>query len=255
MYLIFVDEAGYTPGWSNVNLNDLNEQPVYVVSGVAIKENCIQSVYDSIINKLKQLNITGIDISKLGKGEEIKAKEVDRGEGIWRHYFDLRDEVRKIYMDHDNVIYFAVCIDKKRHITQYFEPENPEYLALRFLLERVQGLLNDQNELGLVVIDFNRRIEQDQRKFVSELLIEGSQIKISNFLEFRLQLDRIIEFYFCDSQNSLGLQIADFVARHIYSWWKKGKNPNYPGWCYIEKRLYKPPTRTSYYGWGYKEFP
>ena len=252
MYLIFVDEVGYTPGWPNVNLS---EQPMYVVSGVVIKENSIKSVYDSIINKLKQLNITGIDISKLGKGEEIKAKEVDRGDGIWRHYSDLRDEVRKIYMDHENVIYFAVCIDKKRLITQYTEPENPEYLTLRFLLERVQGLLKEQNELGLIVIDLNTQIEQDQRKFVSDLLIEGSQVKISNFLEFRLQLDRIIEFYFCDSKNSLGLQIADFVARHIYSWGKNGKNPNYPGWCYIEKRLYIPPTKTSYIGWGYKEFP
>jgi hypothetical protein len=252
MYLIFVDEVGYTPGWPDVNLS---EQPMYVVSGVVIKENSIKSVYDSIINKLKQLNITGIDISKLGKGEEIKAKEVDRGDGIWRLHSDLRDEVRKIYIDHDNVIYFAVCIDKERLIKQYNEPENPEYLALRFLLERVQGLLKEQNELGLIVIDLNTQIEQDQRKFVSDLLIEGSQVKISNFLEFRLQLDRIIEFYFCDSKNSLGLQIADFVARHTYSWRKKGNNPNYPGWCYIEKRLYKPPTKTSYIGWGYKEFP
>jgi hypothetical protein len=255
MYLIFVDETGYTPGWPDVNLRTLIEQPLYVVSGVAIKENSIKSVYDSIINKLEQLNITGIDISKLGKGEEIKAKEVDRGDGIWRHYSDLRNEVRKIYMDHDNVIYFVVCIDKKRLITQYTEPENPEYLALRFLLERVQGLLKEQNELGLIVIDLNTQIEQDQRKFVSELLIEGSQVILSKFLELRIQLSNIIEFYFCDSKYSLGLQIADFVARHTYSWGKNGKDPNYPGWCYIEKRLYIPPTKTSYIGWGYKEFP
>jgi hypothetical protein len=255
MYFIFVDESGYTPGWPDLNPKILKEQPLYVVSGVAIKENSIKSVYDSIINKLKQLNITGIDVSKLGKGEEIKAKEVDRGDGIWRHYSDLRNEVRKIYIDHDNVIYFVVCIDKIRHITQYTEPENPGYLALRFLLERVQHLLNDQNELGVVVIDNNRRIEQNQRKFVSELLIEGSQVILSKFLELRFQLANIIEFYFCDSKNSLGLQIADFVARHIYSWWKNGKDPNYPGWCYIEKRLYIPPTKTSYIGWGYKEFP
>jgi hypothetical protein len=255
MYLIFVDELGYTPGWPDLNPKILKEQPLYVVSGVAIKENSIKSVYDSIINKLKQLNITGIDVSKLGKGEEIKAKEVDRGDGIWRKYPNFRNEIRKIYLDHDNVIYFVVCIDKIRHITQYTEPENPEYLALRFLLERVQHLLNDQNELGVVVIDINRRIEQDQRKFVSELLIEGSQVILSKFLELRFQLANIIEFYFCDSKYSLGLQIADFVARHVYSWKKNGKDQSYPGWGYIEKRLYWPPNKESYIGWGYKEFP
>ena len=57
MYLIFVDEVGYTPGWPDVDPKILKEQPLYAVSGVAIKENSIKSVYDSIINKLKQLNL------------------------------------------------------------------------------------------------------------------------------------------------------------------------------------------------------
>jgi hypothetical protein len=65
-------------------------------------------------------------------------------------------------------------------------------------------------------------------------------------------MSNILEIHFGDSKYSLGLQIANFVARHTYSWWKSGKDENYAGWNYIKPKLWRYPNHD---GRGYKEFP
>jgi hypothetical protein len=259
MYVIYVDECGYHPSWAQEDA--LREQPVHVVSAVAIASEDVKSVYTAIRDGVSGLGVhkidTNFDPNALGKGREIKAKDVDRGYGFWCRNPQLRDKVREIYLGQSPVTYFVVCIDKARHSDKYVHPEEPADLALRFLLERIQGFLEGEKEQGLVIFDANRKLEEQQRKFVTGLLLEGSGgIAVSKFYgtvyEWRLEMENIIEIHFGDSKYSLGLQMADFVARHSYSWWKSGKDQNYPGWNYIESRLWRYPNQ---HGWGYKEFP
>lgn len=275
MYLIYMDESGYTQNWHNEK--SLEEQPVYVLAGVAINSELISELYKNIRERVNEL---GIDIKDLGFGGEIKACDVDRGDGVFRRS-EFRDPTRKIYLDHENeATYFVIFIDKENHKKTYSKPYEPTILSFHFLLERIQHFLNSNNQSGLIIMDRNDTDDKIKIK-LRELLRNGSQViatkliyepkfitklnevlkKVSKGIatnpiyetfEWKLKIDRILEIAFGDSKFSLGLQIADFVARHSYSYWKNSKDINYPGWNYIEKRLYNYPNHN---GWGYKEFP
>lgn len=256
MYCVFVDECGYQKNWDRPD--KIEEQPVYVVAAAAISSESLAERYSSIRNAVASLNLPGKDPSNLGRGEEIKAASVDRGVGFWHENPRLRDSVRKIYLDLEDVTYFVVIVDKKLHKQRYGNnAQDPSQLALKFLLERIQGFLNENQEQGMVFIDGNKREEAEQRGFLGNLLKRGSGgIAIGKYVatiyEWRLDLRDILEIHLGDSKHSLGLQIADFVARHAYSWWKNGKNSSYPGWKFTEPRLYRYP---NHLGWGLKVFP
>lgn len=255
MYLIFVDECGYQPNWSSDKA--IRDQPFYVVSAVAMLSSTLPDIYTNIRSRIAQLNLPKTQADALGRGEEIKAHSVDKGEGFWGKNQYLRDAVREIYLNLTEVTYFLVCINKKELRNRYSQPEDPATLSLQFLLERLQGFCQENNETGYVLIDLNKRREAEQRGFLSGLLRWGSGgIAVSKFYgymyEWKLKMSNIVEIHFGDSKYSLGLQIADFVARHAYSWRRNNKDPDYPGWNYIEPRLYKYPNPQ---GWGYKEFP
>jgi len=256
MFLVFVDECGYQSNWASPK--SINEQPVYVCAAVAIDSGEIASVYASIRNSISSLNLPHTAANALGKGQEIKARSVDRRDDFWGANQALRDQVRRIYLDLPcDAVYFAVSIDKARHKKQYHSPEDPSNLALNFLLERLQGYMGDCNEHAIVFIDANKRAEEAQRGLLAKLLRWGSSgFGVSRFYgtiyQWQLPMSNIQEIHFGDSKYSIGLQVADFVARHTYSWWKRRKDPTYPGWSYIEPRLWKYP---NYQGWGYKEFP
>lgn len=74
------------------------------------------------------------------------------------------------------------------------------------------------------------------------------------FVQKHQTFSRILEFHFGQSQNSVGLQIADFFARVTYSWRKKDKDEQYPGWWHIKQTLYRN-NDGKLEGFGYKEFP
>lgn len=255
MFLVFVDECGYSANWRK----EISKQPFHVTAAVAVPSNDLHDLYNRLRTRLQKLTLPHTNVDALGKGEEIKAAAVDRGEGFWGKNQQLRDVVRMAYLDQSSsIVYFAVCIDKSRHLREYGGiAEDPTDLALKYLLERIQGFLNEHNEQGFVLIDANKREEQKQRSYFSRLLKYGSGgYAVSRWwgtiYSWRLNMERIMEIQFGDSKYSLGLQIADFVARHVYSWRKSNTNSNYPGWEEIEQRLYKYP---NYQGWGYKEFP
>ena len=255
MYLIFVDECGYRADWADEDA--IREQPVYVVSAVAVPSESAAQLYEAIRDGVAQLELPETNAQALGRGEEIRANAVDRGDGFLGKNPSLRDRVRQIYLDQQATTYFVVCIDKARHRDKYPSPRDPAHLGLQLLLERIQGFLDETQQSGFVLIDANKRLEPELRERSSQLLREGSWgIAVSKFYgmpyEWHLGMSNILEIHFGDSKCSLGLQIADFVARHTYSWWKSGKDCGYPGWSYIEPRLWKYP---NYQGRGYKEFP
>lgn len=255
MYLIFVDESGYEKNWSSSKA--IQQQPFYVLAGVAMPFTQIAEIYENIRGTIRGLNLHEINADMLGKGEEIKARSVDKGHGFWQRNPGLRDAVRKAYLDQQGTTYFVVCIDKQRHKEQYTSPHDPTELAARFLFERLQGFLREKQTSAFVLIDANKREEQEQRNWIARLLASKSRgVALSKFYgyfyEWSLRFTNIVEAQFGNSKHSLGLQIADFVARHAYSWRKSNKDAGYPGWDLIESRLYRYP---HYQGWGYKEFP
>ncbi len=258
MFLIFIDESGYAKEWSKPDR--IKEQPVHVAAAVAIHSNNMYQIYSTIREGIRNLSLPYTRADALGRGKEIKASSVDRGEGWWgkEENQSAREQVRRLYLDYgDDVTYFVACVDKGRHKAAYAIPRDPADLALQFVLERLPKLLGERNEKGVVFIDTNKREEKAQRWRLAKLLrFRSSGYRVSRFYgtiyEWQLDMKDIVEIHFGDSKYSLGLQIADFVARHTYSWWKDNKRLDYPGWSFIEPRLFKHP---NYNGWGYKEFP
>lgn len=256
MLVVFVDECGYVKNWRNPK--HIQQQPVHVAAAVAIDSSEVEDVYTSIRKDISSLNLPHTNAAALGKGEEIKAASVDRGEGFWGKNETLRDRARQIYLNHSqNITYILVCVDKAGHKNRYFTPDDPADLAFRLLLERIQGLANEREQKALVLIDANKREEAKQRNLLSWLQLRGSSgFGISRFygtlFKWKIEMSNILEIHFGDSKYSLGLQVADFLARHAYSWWKSGKDSNHPGWNYIERRLWRYPEHD---GWGYKKFP
>jgi|GEM_PF-1117712 len=259
MYMVYVDECGYQPKWDEGTA--MQDQPVHVMAAVALASENVEPVYTAIRDGISQLRLQDLDQNitpeALGRGQEIKARIIDRGDGFWSNHQELRHDVRKIYLDHSYATYFVVLIDKRRHHSQYSNPSDPAYIGLQYLLERLQGFLKAHEQHGFILIDANKQLEDQQRRFLSELLVDGSRgtsySKVyGDYYDWYIKFNKVIEIHFGDSKYSIGLQIADFVARHAYSWWKEGKRADYPGWNFIEPRLWKYP---HYHGWGYKEFP
>lgn len=66
-------------------------------------------------------------------------------------------------------------------------------------------------------------------------------------------VDRIVELSFGQSENSIGIQIADFFATMTYNYVRHGKPAGCGWWSLLEESLYR--KNKNLLGWGYKEFP
>ncbi|QSR84675.1 DUF3800 domain-containing protein [Methylacidimicrobium sp. B4] len=255
MFLVFVDECGYEENWQTES--NIRNQPVHVVAAAAIDSNELERIYTKIRSSVRACDLPHTNADLLGMGEEIKAAPLDRGKGFWGKHTKCKNQVRQSYLDHREVTYFVVCVDKARHKAKYKEPKDPAYYGLKLFLERVQGFAEDMRIQAFVLIDINKRDEPKQRNEVTNLVLEGSSGQGSDkfygmIYQWKLKITNVLEIHFVDSKYSLGLQIADFVARCAYSWWKSGEKQDHPGWSLIEHRLYKYPDHR---GWGYKEVP
>lgn len=257
MQLIFIDESGYAPNWEE----SIDEQPFYVLGAVVIPFDNYVTGCQKIRKEIEKLNLPNAD-RPLGLGFEIKARNVATGTGWWRRHQDIRDKVKNIMLSfpkENNGVAIVVVIDKKAHQERYFTPENPYHLALRFLLERLQHLLTELNDYGVAIFDLN----QGQLKAISELesilRSEGSDILKWTWpfglpFTFTLKVDRIVEFTYGVSHNSIGLNIADFFATMTYHYHKNGRS-HAESWSLIEQSLYRCSDSNTVVGYGYKLFP
>ena len=253
--LIFMDESGYVPNWEK----DMGEQPFYVLSAVIVPLENYKSGSYTLRAGMKELNIPGVD--NLGQGFEIKASSVFRGEGWWNNHNNERDIVRQLILSFPkenggNVI--VVVIDKKAHYDKYEIPENPYSLALKFVLERIQHYLNEVDDYGIVIYDLNHKLINLLSKEATDLIRDGSAISkwtIWGLFEFTLGIDRILEFTFGVSRDSLGLIVADFFATTVYQYHKNRHSPHYERWWdLLTESLYRDEDG-EILGYGYKLFP
>jgi len=153
---------------------------------------------------------------------------------------------------------FVVVINKLAHRERYAYPADPYQLSLEFIFERLQMYLSDINDYGICVYDQNKRLEDALQNTATVLLREGSDlIYFSRFYHSlvikTLPIDRIVEFSLGRSENSIGLQIADFFATMTYTYVKDGKPSPCGWWDELESSLYRKDGQLL--GVGYKEFP
>jgi len=254
-----MDEAGYTTGdWDSKE--NIEGQPFYVVGAVSIPIDNYKTGVEKLRSGIRELNLPGAD-KPLGLGFEIKAKDIAVGSEYWTSHNDERNKVRDLMLSfpkENGGCAFVVAINKQAHSERYKKPQNPYTLSLKFILERIQHHLMRIKEEGVIIYDLNHRLEPKLSSTFTSLMRNGSKILTYDMLgfprEYMLKIDRVLEFAFARSENSVCLIVADFFATMSYHYHKKGKPSSCRWWDLLREFLDKSEDGRLE-GFGYKIFP
>lgn len=227
-----MDEAGYTLDWES----DIDQQPFYVASAVCIPADQLPGLYQWARRELAALESPDED-QPIGLGHEIKARDIARGTGWWRDHNVERNIVRDLFLlapIKASGTAFVAVIDKAKHQAKYVTPANPYFLAMTFVLERVDLFLSQNSDYAYCIYDQNKRIEPEIYQHSAYLIREGSLLMyFSSFSDSLVvkknRLSHILELSSGVSENSIGLQVADYFATMTYQYFTRGK-PDECGW-------------------------
>lgn len=156
-------------------------------------------------------------------------------------------------IDTHNFVLLAVAIDKHKLVDRYLLPDNPYHIALKFCLERLFCFLQEkrQHKLTTHIVVENRGRKED-----NELELEFRRLRdTGNAHNRRLPF----ELVFADKRaNSIGLQLADLVARPIGLRVIRPEQGN-KAFEILENKFYSKYGRqgvgVGYEGYGLKRFP
>lgn len=86
MKLIFFDESGYSKSWKE----DIEAQPFYVLAGFLVEADVYIDASENLRRKVNEIGLEKLE-HPLGLGFEIKAHEIAKGKGWWKHHNDERN--------------------------------------------------------------------------------------------------------------------------------------------------------------------
>ncbi len=255
MYLIFIDESGNSLKWEA----DQEQQPFYVLSALMIESDEYRRLSKETRDAFSNLEIERYEYP-IGRGFEIKAREVVKGNGWWAKNKQIRDSVRDHMLEFPikgGGLAFLVVIDKKKLSTQYTQPQEPSQLAIKYLFERLQRALSLKQDIGICIFDQAHKIDDEMHSTTNSLMRDGSSLSYLEwdygYVEGMIKINRIIEFCLGKSENSLGLQVADYFATYAFQYFKSRNEEKCLWWETIKKSLYKQGNRID--GIGLKIFP
>lgn len=231
MKLIFLDESGFAKNWKE----SINDQPFHVLGGVLIDSQAYFSASKSLCDAVMGLGLEKMD-HPLGHGFEIKAKEIAKGAGWWKNNEEKRNKLRELMLSFPKQYggtSFLVVIDKQKHKNQYASPDPPHELAFQFMFERLQWKLMELKDEAICVYDQTKFLDDDLHNASVGLMRDGSPVQywseFYGYVSKKFRIDLVKEFYLGKSDNSIGLQVADYVATFGYQYFRRGK-PNNCGW-------------------------
>lgn len=244
-YIVYVDESG------DHSLTSINPQyPVFVLAFCIFHK---RHYADTVIPALTKFKFKHFGHDMLVLHEHDIRKEAN-GFGFVNRAAkqSFMAELGEI-IEESNFIIVSVAIDKEKLAKRYPSPDNPYHIALKFCLERLYFFLR----------------EKKQHAFTTHVVVENRGKKEDNELE--LEFRRIcdgqngpgkslpFEVIFADKKtNSLGLQLADLVARPIGLHVIRRKQEN-KAFDILAKKLYSKHGRadagTGFEGYGLKYFP
>jgi hypothetical protein len=255
MKLIFLDESGYSKNWEN----DIAEQPFHVLSAIAVDCDQYNSLSKDLRDKIESIEDLELEYP-LGRGFEIKANEVSKGKGWWKKHNRQRNEVRDSMLsfpENEDDTGFIVVIDKEKHQNKYAFPDPPHEVAFQFMFERIQWYLLDQDDVGICIYDQTKFLDDDMHEASADLMRDGSSVSYQSeffgYVSKKFQIDRVIEFSLGRSENSIGIQVADYYAHFAYQYYKKEKPAGCGWWDRIRSNLYQKNGEVK--GYGLKVFP
>jgi hypothetical protein len=240
-YIVYVDESG-DHGLKTIDPN----YPVFVlVFCIFHKNNFIEQIVPAI---------QGFKFKHFGHDQVILHEtdiRKDRGDFSILKSKAAKDEFMSELSDIIEASVFTCVssvIKKEQYRRRYHEPENPYHIALGFGLERVfyylrsHGVLPDKTH---VIVERRGKQEDNELELEFRRICDGG-----NYEGAQLPL----ELVFADKKsNSVGLQVADLVARPIGL---KILRPEQANRAYeiLEGKFYRN-DKGNHNGWGLKCFP
>lgn len=219
-YIVFVDESG------DHNLEKINpEYPIFVLAFcIFTKESYMRLCSDVQKFKFKWLGCDSIilherDIVK-PQGPFTLLRNPHLREGFLS---DLSDIMQSADM---HVI--TAIINKERHKQKYVNPHNPYHLSLLFCMERLSDYLlgRNQSEKATNVIFEQRGGKANGGEEDQLLELEFRRICDGEHQLNARQMPGMVFKLLPKVSNSIGLQIADLMARPIGLHWHRPAQPN-----------------------------
>lgn len=244
-YIVFVDESG-DHGMASID----PAFPLFVLSCCLISKRAYMDIVVPAVQRIKFATF-GHDTFVLHEREirrDIGPFSILRNREKKRAFLEaLTDALADAPMT-----VFAAVIDKRRLLGRD-KGENPYEVSLRFCLERIYYKLNRQGQtvqghaplITHVVCEARGRNEDQDLELAFRRICAGD-----NYPRVEMPFDPVI----CDKKNnSIGLQLADLVARPIGMSQLHPDQPN-RAWEVIREKLDRD-TRGRYSGYGLKCFP
>lgn len=245
-YIVFVDESG-DHGMDSID----DGYPLFVLSCCLVSKRDYMSKVVPAMQALK--------FSTFGHDAVIlHEREIRKDTGP---FSILRDRVKKQafiqaltdVLERTPMTVFSAVIDKRQLMLHRRRNESPYELSLRFCLERIfyslrrLGQSNDDEGplLTHVLCESRGRNEDADLELAFRRICSGD-----NFANVHLPFEPVLTD---KKNNSIGLQLADLVARPIGLRQLRPDQPN-RAWDVIETKLDRDATG-RYLGYGLKCFP
>jgi len=245
-YIVFVDESG-DHGMDSID----GGYPLFVLSCCLISKRDYMA---AVVPAMQQLKFATFGHDAVIMHE----REIRKDMGP---FSVLRDRTRKQafiqaltdVLERTPMTVFAAVIDKRRLVEHRQRNESPYELSLRFCLERIyytlrrlgQGADEQGPLLTHVLCESRGRNEDIELELAFRRICDGD-----NFGQIALPFEPVLTD---KKNNSIGLQLADLVARPIGLKQLRPEQPN-RAWDVIETKLDRN-AEGRYTGYGLKCFP
>lgn len=209
-YIVFVDESG------DHNLEVINpEYPVFVLAFCVFrKEDYVNIVCPRVQNfKLKWFGHDNVVLHEREIRKDMAPFDFLRSRELKSQF---QNDLSEIILDTPMTI-IPTVVHKDRLRQRYSDPDNPYHLALLFCLERLNSFLGHNRGIeGITHIIFEQRGgkkgggEEDKTlELEFRRIMDGQHYLARNgFTDMEIQI-------VSKATNSIGLQLADLVARPI----------------------------------------
>ncbi|MEN2427362.1 DUF3800 domain-containing protein [Chromobacterium vaccinii] len=244
-YIVYVDESG-DHGMQTLDAH----YPVFVLAFCVFHKQCYNRSVIPALNEFKFKHF-GHNLVVLHEHEIRKEK------GEFRfvnrpHKQAFLDELTAI-IESSRFMLISCVIDKAKLRDKIAETSNPYHLALGFCLETLYELLQEKSQHQLqthIVVECRGKKEDQDLELEFRRICAGN-----NHLERTLPF----EIIFADKKsNSVGLQLADLVARPIGTHILRPEQPN-RAFEVLRHKFYcsggRNQTGQGYENWGLKVYP
>jgi len=113
----------------------------------------------------------------------------------------------------------SIVVDKEKYFAKYAQPDPVKHTSFQYLMDRYEKFLSRRDSYGVLVYDYEGKRDKYIRKMLEEARLIGSfDYRFLTYWKYK----RITEtIFFTESENSIGLQLADFVAYAILVCYEK----------------------------------